>query len=75
MPTPDTRASGVDTLSSRILSRPARLSSAVAESIMIGISEALNLKMVGIDTPSGSIWLNISSLSRTLLVAASMSTP
>ena len=42
---------------------------------MIGMSEALNLKMTGIDTPSGSMEFTMSSLSRTLLVAASMSTP
>ena len=42
---------------------------------MTGRSEALNLKMTGLDTPSGSMALTMSNLSRTLLVAASMSTP
>ena len=75
VPTPLTRARGVANLSSRILSSPCKLSFAVAESSIIGISSALNLKMVGRDAPSGSVELTISSLSRTLLVASSMSVP
>ena len=62
-------------MSSSILSRPARLTSAVAESIMTGMSSALNLKITGMVAPSGRLELTMSNLSRTLFVASSMSTP
>ena len=62
-------------MSSRILSRPGRDWSAVADIIMMGMSSALNLNMVGTEAPSGSTELTISSLSRTSLVASSMSIP
>ena len=75
VPTPDTRASGVASLSSRIFSNAGRLSCAVAAMIMIGMSSALNLKIIGSDAPSGRTEFTISSLSRTSFVATSMSTP
>ena len=62
-------------MSSRIFSRAWRLSSAVAAMIMIGMSSALNLKMIGSDAPSGSTEFTMSSLSRTSFVATSISTP
>ena len=43
--------------------------------MIIGISSALNLKMVGVEAPSGSVDLTISNLSRTSFVASSISTP
>ena len=43
--------------------------------IMIGMSSALNLKISGRDAPSGRTELTMSSLSRTSLVATSISTP
>ena len=70
-----TRASGVATRSSRILSRAETLWFAVADMIMMGMSSALNLKMVGEEAPSGRVWLAIDSLSRTSFVATSMSVP
>ena len=51
------------------------LSLAVAVSSMMGMSSALNLKMTGRDAPSGRAEFTASSLSRTLLVASSMSVP
>ena len=39
------------------------------------MSSALNLNMTGIEAPSGNTELTMSSLSRTLLVASSMSVP
>ena len=41
----------------------------------MGMSSALNLKMVGLEAPSGNWDLIMSSLSRTSLVATSMSVP
>ena len=75
VPTPETLASGVATRSSRILSRALTLWSAVQARIMIGMSSALNLKMVGLVAPSGREDFIMSSLSRTSLVATSISTP
>ena len=75
VPTPLMRASGVATWSSRILSRPEALSVADAVSIIMGMSSALNLKMTGVVAPSGRTEFTMSSLSRTLLVASSISVP
>ena len=75
VPTPLTRAKGVATLSSNILSRPLRLSAAVADNNMIGMSSILNLNIVGVLTASGSICATMSNLSRTSFVASVISMP
>ena len=48
---------------------------AVADRIKMGISSALNLKITGVEAPSGKFEFTMSSLSRTSLVADSISIP
>ena len=72
-PTPEMRASGLATASSRILYRPGMLSSACTDSSRIGIMSVENLKMIGVSASSGIADDIMSSLSRTSLVSTSMS--
>ncbi len=75
VPTPDTRPSGVAMRSSKSLSSALTLWSAVAAMIMMGMSSTLNLNRKGSDAPSGRRCDIMSNLSRTSLVASSMSVP
>ena len=75
VPTPSMRASGLAMLLSRILYSAGMLSLAFAESIMIGIMSAENLKMIGVLISSGNADDIMSSLSRTSFVKSSMSYP
>ena len=75
VPTPSMRASGLAMLLSSILYSAGMLSLALAESIMIGIMSAENLKMIGVLISSGNADDIMSSLSRTSFVKSSMSYP
>ena len=74
-PTPSILLSGFTTASSIISASAGVLSFAVTENSRMGIIVVLNLKMIGVSTPSGKLLVIRLSASRILLVASSRLAP